>query len=291
MTREHKLALIVGFALVLVLGVLVSDHFSKARQAQMAGIGDIRPPTDREIGTGTAGMRSTGLTAPAAQPEPAAARADLHALPGFAKGDPSLSGGTQLATNTNPGTPLLVHVQRGTEYLPRGDEHYDPPAGVTPPPPVVPQIPMTRYDVKEGDTLYGIAQKIYNDGKLWEKIRDSNKDKLGSGGTLHKGVTLLLPPKDVLLGKPYVPVAAPGTLVNGPRGPLSDPALPKADAKPVVAGDFREYVVKDGDTLVAISRKMLNSGKRFNEIIEANKGTLADPESLSVGMKLRIPAK
>ena len=39
MTREHKLALIVGFSLVLVVGVLISDHFSKARTARV----DSRP--------------------------------------------------------------------------------------------------------------------------------------------------------------------------------------------------------------------------------------------------------
>ncbi len=32
MTREHKLALILGFALVLVVGVLVSDHISGAER-------------------------------------------------------------------------------------------------------------------------------------------------------------------------------------------------------------------------------------------------------------------
>ncbi len=37
MTRELKLALIVGFALVLLVTVLISDHLSKARKAQLAG--------------------------------------------------------------------------------------------------------------------------------------------------------------------------------------------------------------------------------------------------------------
>ncbi|MFN7020841.1 MAG: hypothetical protein ACK4WH_05885, partial [Phycisphaerales bacterium] len=35
MTREHKLALIIGFTLVLVVGVLISDHFSKAHEARL----------------------------------------------------------------------------------------------------------------------------------------------------------------------------------------------------------------------------------------------------------------
>lgn len=36
MTREIKLALIVGFSLVLVVAVVISDHMSKARQAQLS---------------------------------------------------------------------------------------------------------------------------------------------------------------------------------------------------------------------------------------------------------------
>jgi len=38
-TRELKLALIVGFALVLTVAILVSDHLSKARTANLATIG------------------------------------------------------------------------------------------------------------------------------------------------------------------------------------------------------------------------------------------------------------
>lgn len=38
-TREHKLALIVGFSLVLLVGVLISDHLSRARQARIAPVG------------------------------------------------------------------------------------------------------------------------------------------------------------------------------------------------------------------------------------------------------------
>src|ERR1043165_7928317 len=37
-TREHKLALIVGFSLILLVGVLISDHLSKAKQAKIAPV-------------------------------------------------------------------------------------------------------------------------------------------------------------------------------------------------------------------------------------------------------------
>src|SRR5687767_8966604 len=36
MTRENKLALVVGFGLILFVGILISDHFSTARSQQAA---------------------------------------------------------------------------------------------------------------------------------------------------------------------------------------------------------------------------------------------------------------
>lgn len=43
MTRELKLALIVGFSLVLAVTVLISDHLSKARQVKLAQVSDAQP--------------------------------------------------------------------------------------------------------------------------------------------------------------------------------------------------------------------------------------------------------
>lgn len=45
----------------------------------------------------------------------------------------------------------------------------------TPPAPV-----GTRYHVKSGDTLWGIAQKFYGNGALWNKIYEANKDKIAN---------------------------------------------------------------------------------------------------------------
>lgn len=38
MTRENKLALVVGFVLILVVGILISDHFSTARAQKFADL-------------------------------------------------------------------------------------------------------------------------------------------------------------------------------------------------------------------------------------------------------------
>jgi LysM repeat protein len=312
-TREHKLALIVGFSLFLVLGVLISDHFSKSRQVEMAE--NIQPASAREMGGNTPGVRmasepgvsgaaGAALPLPSHQSNPPQ-RPDLAVLPGVVTtpGGPSQPIPGTIVVDQQPprGNGVLLLANPGRLPLPQGESHPELSNPITPPVAGSSQIPVQRHEVKEGDTLYRIAVKYYGDGKLWEKVRDYNKDRVTSNG-LREGVTLMIPPKDVLLGKPYVPAASSSAGGSGPttitmdsgRGNTgaADPAKAgKLVDAPKPGGDYREYVVKEGDTLVAISRKMLNSGKRFNEIIEANKGTLSDPESLSVGMKLRIPAK
>ncbi len=58
MTRELKLALIVGFSLVLVVMVLVSDHLSKARKAELA------PPANEIALAGKIGTPTTSTLNP-----------------------------------------------------------------------------------------------------------------------------------------------------------------------------------------------------------------------------------
>lgn len=50
-----------------------------------------------------------------------------------------------------------------------------------------------------------------------------------------------------------------------------------------------EYTVKAGDTLWGIAQSQLGSGLKWNDIYEANKGTVKDPQVIFVGQKLNIP--
>ena len=49
------------------------------------------------------------------------------------------------------------------------------------------------------------------------------------------------------------------------------------------------YTVVKGDKLWAIAETTLGSGERYNEIFEANKPMLADPDKIYPGQVLRIP--
>lgn len=54
-------------------------------------------------------------------------------------------------------------------------------------------------------------------------------------------------------------------------------------------GEPTFHTVEKGDTLWAISEKALGNGSRYNEIFEANRPMLSDPDKIYPGQVLRIP--
>jgi LysM repeat protein len=54
-------------------------------------------------------------------------------------------------------------------------------------------------------------------------------------------------------------------------------------------GNVTSYEVQSGDTLSKISTKVYGTPNRWKEIFEANKDSMASPNSLKVGQKLKIP--
>src|SRR5437016_10171382 len=56
-------------------------------------------------------------------------------------------------------------------------------------------------------------------------------------------------------------------------------------------GGAHTYTVKDGDTLVSISRKFYKTSKRWREIRDANEKKIDDPDNLKAGVTLTIPSE
>lgn len=68
----------------------------------------------------------------------------------------------------------------------------------------------------------------------------------------------------------------------------------QAQAQPAQAGKGEAapasfYTVKSGDTLSKIAQQFLGSANRYNEIFEANRPMLNDPDEIYPGQTLRIP--
>jgi hypothetical protein len=86
---------------------------------------------------------------------------------------------------------------------------------------------------------------------------------------------------------PQIPV------VEDPAASLlvQNPVEPTVMHVPVVDPPVEDtfYTVQPGDTLSGVASKTLGSARKFEAIYEANRDILATPNSLQIGMKLRIP--
>ncbi|MGH7132585.1 MAG: LysM peptidoglycan-binding domain-containing protein [Phycisphaerales bacterium] len=323
MTREHKLSLILGFAAVVFVGLLVSDHFSKARASKVNPELSMRTPEPATIQpdanpepmpqTGTlAATGSTPSPIPAVgTPEPVyitmhtPESADPAATPNSTV---ALNSGTALANTTGTPSPIpgFVYVPGGTTINPTING--TPTSPVNPPAPVLggglPVSPgkEVKHPVVQGETAFTLAKKYYGDGQLAGKLVEYNKSRLPANGTLRNGVTLRIPPKDVLLGKATL---APDAITSGTGTPSSTrgttpmgggtgstvvtPA-PRGN-NTAAATTTGTYTVVKGDTLGVISQKTLGTSKRWKEILNLNRKAIDDPDSLVVGTVLKLPPK
>jgi nucleoid-associated protein YgaU len=70
-----------------------------------------------------------------------------------------------------------------------------------------------------------------------------------------------------------------------------EPALPDVAASPpaAAAAQARTHTVKRGETLRVIAEHYYGSRNRADQIYQANRGTLSDPNQIQVGQVLAIP--
>jgi nucleoid-associated protein YgaU len=59
---------------------------------------------------------------------------------------------------------------------------------------------------------------------------------------------------------------------------------------PVAKEGSQQYIVKAGDTLSKLAAHFYNSSFKWEQIYEANKDVLKNPNYIYIGMKLVIPA-
>lgn len=143
------------------------------------------------------------------------------------------------------------------------------------------QWPKT-YLVTSGDTLEGIAKKMYGprDGLKRANIMrifEANRGVLDSPQTLRIGQQLTIPE----------PLAATGPKTG------SGPAVATSTSSSSTAGTSeRWYTVHEGDSLWKIAATQLGNGSRYTEILKLNQDQLKGrSDQLQVGMRLRLPPK
>ena len=52
---------------------------------------------------------------------------------------------------------------------------------------------------------------------------------------------------------------------------------------------YGEYEVQSGDTLSSIAKNVTGGKLTYQQIFEANRGTLSDPDKIQAGQKIKIP--
>jgi nucleoid-associated protein YgaU len=151
------------------------------------------------------------------------------------------------------------------------------------------------YTVGEGDTWSSLAQRFYRDGRYTRNLRLANEDL----DRLTPGKDILVPVFDFLAvdaglqpGAGADPVAAGAGDAPAPaasQAPSFAPPPSAGSASPAGSARLLEYEVRSGDTLSDISVAVFGTATRWKELLEANRDKLQRPESLRVGMKLKIP--
>ncbi len=81
--------------------------------------------------------------------------------------------------------------------------------------------------------------------------------------------------------------------ISGGQARIAAPSSQQSrtTAPAAASGPVRTHTVQSGETLSSISTKYYGNPRHFLDIFEANRDTLASPDSLRVGQQLKIPAE
>jgi nucleoid-associated protein YgaU len=136
----------------------------------------------------------------------------------------------------------------------------------SPTPDVNPTSLPGNYTVKEGDTLFTIAQKYYNDGYKYGAIIAENK--LSNENLLAVGQVLV------------IPKVSTDPVVGGTGGSENQTIWGEK-----ITADT--YTVLEGDWLSKISGRAYGDIAQFDKIAKAN--NISDPNVIAAGTVLKIP--
>jgi len=323
MTRETKIGLLVGLAFIIVIGILLSDHLSSTSEpppAQLAQAGAsvrqgvnapgvsnvgapvfIAPqqpqfvgqpvPTQEEltakpkpsplIGIGPVStnnhVETSGQAPPSIQPQPPVT---------FVQPDGSDQG---KAPENNPQSvdPLTEIANRAGEPiigLTGGSDTNQ--SGLANNNGAQPAAPLPNgfkeYKAGEGDTVSRMASKFLGENT------PANRDLI-----VKANPSLTKNPDIVVAGRTYrIPITQPAqsAVANATKSsPPTKTEIAKAQVIPV--STETTYTVKSGDSLWKIANTELGNPGAVEAIKDLNGDTLKGGETVTVGMKLKLPAK
>ncbi len=227
MTRENKLALIVGFGLVLFMGILVSDHLSTARREASASLHMNAGISQKSVIPGQ-GWLVYGMAQEPAVIEPVTTMEQAVTTPPISKDTIPIADPAEHSPHhvVSAGDTLQSickrHYGNATLYiaLARYNRIPDPnrlalrtrlllpsaemlinstaPAIVEETEPIARTVPnedlgMGAYTVQAGDTLSELAQKLLGSARETDRLYELNRDVLRDQNDLRVGASLRYP--------------------------------------------------------------------------------------------------
>ncbi len=141
--------------------------------------------------------------------------------------------------------------------------------------------PLSEYIVQPGDSLAGIARILLGGEAQWRRLYEANRDSIPDPDRLQVGQRLRIPGGQ--------------DIRDGAAARVSDDSTRRAESSArensIPGGMLRAYVVRPGDSLSSIARRLLGSESRWREIHALNRDRVPDPNRLRVGVELRIPSR
>jgi LysM repeat protein len=306
MTRETKIGLLVGLAFIIVIGILLEDHFAtmqEPRPAQLGQAGDnvrrgsAMPAThsspENMPGNGqTRHQVPTGVDLSRQQaarqiiqgdpngteqcPEGGRNETRVDIGPGpTERRDDQANGGnnTHAVDNRRNDQRSLEETARrmGESIVPvNNDTRHE-----NAPPP-----PLKQYTAEAGDTVSRLAARFLGANNR------ANRDAI-----IKANPSLQENPNIIIVGKLYNIPAKPGTAAPPTGGGSPGPTGPVAQRPTPAPSNENWYVTKPGDTLWRIAAEQCGSPAARQAILELNAGAISDPNRLPVNLKLKLPPK
>lgn len=294
MTRETKIGLLVGLAFIIVIGILLSDHFRSAMEPPQAALSSAASAVRAAVNSpGTANPPITMVTPADAPPkQPVPTRDELNPAPSpvipSARPDqqpsvtPAPSKPDQVAGADAPSVDdaLRRAARQHGEDVVSADPDASKPAQPTSTDTQAPTASMKTYKAQSGDSVSRMAAKLMgaNTRAHRQAIIDANP-------------SLRDDPDFVVVGQSYVIPTRAQAAAATPSSPAA-PAAPSAPIAEAPSGRYF-YTVQAGDSLWRIANDQLGDPTAVDAIKELNLSILKgqDHDVVLPGSKLRLPFK
>ena len=262
MTSDAKIGLLLGLVFIFIIAFLIN------------GLPSFRKSADNNELTGTmVGLQNNPPGIGTKEREVINRRESVEKEAPQVGGRPTSESGIRFKTELPKSPPVVKKTKKAIEIKP-----------IKPIKPTSPKV----YVVDEGDNLAVIAEKCYGseDGKRTinvTRIFEANRTLLASADEIYPGQRLIIPSLSAsAAGKNTI-----GTIFEKVKS-IGQRHLSTTGQG---AEQFRWYVVREDDSLWLIAAEQLGEGSRYKEIAELNADILDDEDSLSVGRRLRMPAR